>query len=56
MMVAAPRPEANASRHGEACPRFMAAIKTPKKTWNEEEDLSEGHRVVLIFTGAKWEL
>lgn len=32
MIVAAPRPAANASRHGEACPKFMAAIKTPKKT------------------------
>lgn len=36
MMVAAPRPEANASRHGEACPKFMAAIRTPKNTCNEE--------------------
>lgn len=35
MMVAAPRPAANASRQGEACPKFMAAIKTPKKTWRK---------------------
>lgn len=35
MMVAAPRPAAKASRHGEACPRFMAATRTPKNTWNK---------------------
>lgn len=40
MMVAAPRPEANASRHGEACPKFMAAIRTPKNTWKEAVDIN----------------
>lgn len=33
IIVAAPRPAANASRQGDACPRFIAAIKTPKNTW-----------------------
>lgn len=48
MIVAAPRPEANASRHGEACPKFMAAIKTPKKTWSDKTALCYESAVVWI--------
>lgn len=33
MVFAAARPEAKASKQGEACPRFIAAMRTPKNTW-----------------------
>ncbi len=35
ILLAAARPEAKASRQGEAWPRFMAPIRTPKNTWRE---------------------
>lgn len=35
MVLAAARPEAKASRQGDAWPRFIAAMSTPKKTWTK---------------------
>lgn len=35
--LAAARPEAKASRQGDAWPRFIAAMSTPKKTWKNQK-------------------
>lgn len=37
MDFAAARPEAKASKQGDAWPRFIAAMSTPKNTWKKSQ-------------------
>lgn len=46
MVLATARPEAKASKQGEAWPRFTAAMRTPKNTWKSATlKLISGQRI-----------